>query len=177
MAMTDTVAQDDVRKASKLPLIIGLVVALAGGAGGFYAVYSGMVLGGDSQPGDVTRDEHSAEVHDDGQAGLDIAPAARPEAVFVPLDPLVISLAPGAGSRHLRFRAQLEVPPEHERAVRSVLPRIIDVLNSYLRAVETRDFEDPTVLGRLRAQMLRRVQIVAGASHVRDLLIMEFVLN
>ncbi len=51
------------------------------------------------------------------------------------------------------------------------------MLNSYLRAVEVRQLEDPSALLRLRAQMLRRVQIVTGEGRVRDLLISEFVLN
>ena len=49
--------------------------------------------------------------------------------------------------------------------------------NSYLRALELRDLEDPSALTRLRAQMLRRVQVVAGPERVNDLLVMEFVLN
>jgi flagellar protein FliL len=57
------------------------------------------------------------------------------------------------------------------------MPRIVDVLNGYLRAVEVREFEDPAALVRLRAQMLRRVQIVTGEGRVRDLLVTEFVLN
>ena len=58
-----------------------------------------------------------------------------------------------------------------------LLPRVIDVLNSYLRAVEVADLEDPTALVRLRAQMLRRVQMVAGDGRVRDLLVTGFVIN
>ena len=50
------------------------------------------------------------------------------------------------------------------------MPRILDVLNSYLRAVELADLEDPSAMVRLRAQMLRRVQIVTGEGRVRDLL-------
>ena len=57
------------------------------------------------------------------------------------------------------------------------MPRILDVLNTYLRAVEVRDLEQPASLARLRAQMLRRVQVVTGEGRVRDLLITEFVLN
>ena len=57
------------------------------------------------------------------------------------------------------------------------MPRVLDVLNSYLRAVEVSDLEDPSALVRLRAQMLRRVQIVTGEGRVRDLLVTEFVLN
>ena len=56
-------------------------------------------------------------------------------------------------------------------------PRVVDVLNSYLRALEPSDLEANSILVRLRAQMLRRIQIVTGAGRVNDLLIMEFVLN
>ena len=53
----------------------------------------------------------------------------------------------------------------------------MDVLNSYLRAVAVSDLEDPSALVSLRAQMLRRIQLVTGEGRVRDLLIMEFVLS
>ena len=51
------------------------------------------------------------------------------------------------------------------------------MLNSYLRAVSINELEDPSSLIRLRAQMLRRIQIVTGEGQVRDLLVTEFVLN
>ncbi|MFD1510094.1 flagellar basal body-associated FliL family protein [Lacimonas salitolerans] len=175
--MTDATAPEEVKKPSKTPLILGVFLAVVGGGGGFYAVYSGMLLGGESPVAQSTDD--SAPLADQaGEKGAQLG-AAVPmgDTAFVPLDPLVISLAPGSGSRHLRFRAQLEVPASKEREVSALLPRVVDVLNSYLRAVEPRDFEDPAILSRLRAQMLRRVQIVTGADRVRDLLIMEFVLN
>lgn len=175
--MTDATAPDEPGKSSKIPLILGVILALAGGGGGFYAVYSGMILGADSEAAHKDDAAHETADHQekaDVQLGASVPLG---DTAFVPLDPLVISLAPGVGSRHLRFRAQLEVPASKEREVTALLPRVVDVLNSYLRAVEPRDFEDPAILGRLRSQMLRRVQIVTGADRVRDLLIMEFVLN
>ena len=57
------------------------------------------------------------------------------------------------------------------------MPRILDVMNSYLRAIDTGSLEDPAAMVRLRAQMLRRIQIVTGEGRVRDLLVTEFVLN
>jgi flagellar FliL protein len=69
------------------------------------------------------------------------------------------------------------VPKGREKDVTAILPRVVDVLNSYLRALEISDLEDPAALTRLRAQMLRRVQIVAGPGQVNDLLVMEFVMN
>jgi flagellar FliL protein len=77
----------------------------------------------------------------------------------------------------LRFSAQLEVAEAYKAEVELLKPRVMDVLNGYLRAVEVTDLENPSALFKLRAQMLRRVQIVTGEGRVRDLLIIEFVLN
>ena len=95
----------------------------------------------------------------------------------ISVDPMIVSLSPASQGRHLRFRAQLEVPSQYASDVESILPRVVDVLNGYLRALETGDIESAAALTRLRAQMLRRVQVVTGPGRVSDLLIMEFVLN
>ena len=71
----------------------------------------------------------------------------------------------------------MEVKGGSEEEVTLLLPRVLDVLNGYLRAVDVRELESPSALIKLRAQMLRRVQLVTGEGQVRDLLIMEFVLN
>ncbi len=156
MIKTDTSA-DAMPKKSKLPLMLGLVGALTLGGGAFYATFSGMVLGPDAHAG--------ARVE------------ALPSMTFVAVDPIMISLGPNASARHLRFAAQLEVAGSQAGDVRLLLPRIVDVLNGYLRAVELTQLEDPAALVRLKAQMLRRIQIVTGEGRVRDLLISEFVLN
>jgi flagellar protein FliL len=57
------------------------------------------------------------------------------------------------------------------------MPRITDALNTYLRALEARDLQQPAATVWLRAQMLRRIQLVTGEGRVRDLLITEFVFN
>ena len=156
--------EDAPKKKSKKPLLIGLILALVLGGGGFYAVYSGMILA-PAPPEEQANAHAAAEVEQ------------VPPVAFVPVDPLVISLGPRSSSRHLRFRAQLEVEPAYKADVETLLPRVVDVLNSYLRAVDLRDIEDPAALINLRAQMLRRIQLVTGEGRVRDLLIMEFVLN
>lgn len=162
--MTDAAIEDSSErpKSSKKPLIIGLILALAGGGGGFYATSQGLILAPESK----SQVEKTGEPTD---AYSDIA--------FVSLDPLSISLPRGSRYQHLLFRGELEVSPKHKDEVKKLVPRIIDVLNSYLRAVEVADLEDASALTRLRAQMLRRAQIVAGPGYIEDLLIMEFVLN
>lgn len=167
MAEPEEKVEEPPRKKSKLPLILGLVLAVAGGGGGFYAVYSGLILGGESAHGS----DHAEQQQEPAHIG------DMPDVAFVPVDPLIISLGDEAGGAHLRFRAQLEVASQYQAEVEHLMPRVVDVLNSYLRALETRDLVDSTALVRLRAQMLRRVQIVTGGERVNDLLIMEFVLN
>lgn len=162
--------QDVTPKRSKMPLILGLVLSIAGGGGGFYAVSAGMI-GGSSSHEKGTVDNNAA----DGASTDGHAVAVQEPVAFVPLEPMVISLS--GPQKFLRFTAQIEVTPAAQAEVTRIIPRIVDVLNGYLRAVDTSELADPAALMRLRAQMLRRVQVVAGAGNVRDLLIMEFVLN
>lgn len=158
------------KKPSKLPMIIGLVLALAGGGGGFFAVQSGLL--GDSGGGAAHDSEAGNTPADEAIENISL-----PDVSFIEVPQLVISLGPKAQANHLRFRASLEVPKKYTTEVESILPRVQDVLNSYLRALEPRDLEAPGALIKLRGQMLRRVRLVAGEGRVRDLLVLEFVLN
>lgn len=162
MNTTADSAGESPKKSKKAPLFIGLLLALVGGGGGFMAVQSG-ILSADKAFGS-----------DRGSA----APTAQPlDVAFVALDPLVISLPATQGRQHLRFAAQLEVPLAHVAEVEAIKPRIVDILNGYLRAVDLAELENPAALLKLRSHMLRRVQIVTGDGRVNDLLIMEFVLS
>ncbi|MCK0095765.1 flagellar basal body-associated FliL family protein [Yoonia sp. F2084L] len=156
------VADNAPKKGGKLPLIIGLVLAIVGGAGGFLAVQAGLLGGSESTA---------------KEAPTDTKDAAAATVYFVAIDPLVISLPSSGGRDHLRFAAQLEVVPAYVAEVEAIKPRVVDVLNGYLRSVDLAELEDPAALIRLRAQMLRRVQVVTGEGRVNDLLIMEFVLS
>ena len=160
------------KKGKSRGLLIGLMGALALGGGSFFAVYSGMVpLGGDA-PADGME---AAVEHGPGGGPVDYAMLEPPS--YVVLDPLVIALSPGSRARHLRVSLQLDVVADAQEAVAAVAPRVMDVLNTFLRAVDEREFENPRAMSRLRAQMLRRIQLVAPEGSVRDVLIQEFLLN
>jgi flagellar FliL protein len=157
MAEAAIAAETEPSRKGKLPLILGGVGAVILGGGAFYVTYSGLLFGPPSPPPQAQQQ----------MAGIG----------FVPLPSLVISLGSAGRNTHLRFSSQIEVNDAYRAEVEHLQPRILDVLNSYLRAVEPAELEDPTALVRLRAQMLRRLQIVTGEGRVRDLLITEFVLN
>ncbi len=174
---TAAIAAQPSEKKSKLPLIIGLVLALAGGGGGFWLTYSGLadsLLGGSGEAASADGHGAAAAPATDGHG----APAAAGgTAGYVAVGPITVNLGPRGDSRHLRFAAQLEVPPAQNAEVTRLMPRILDVLNIYLRALDPHELEEPASLLRLRAQMLRRVQIVTGPGMVNDLLVIEFVFN
>lgn len=160
MTETTEIPAEEAPKKSKMALIAGLAAMILAGGGGFFALYSGLILGGG---------------HDAAPEAGDKVDSLK-EVAFVPIQPLVVSLGPGAGGRFLHFTAQVEVEKAATEEVTHLLPRIVDVLNGYLRAVETRELSDPDAIVRLRAQMLRRAQLVTN-DKVRDLLITEFVIN
>jgi flagellar protein FliL len=160
VATPDSPQDAEPKKRSKLPLVAGILGAFLAGGGGFYATYSGLLW-----PNAETSAEKKG--HKD----------EMPDIAYVAIEPVVISLAPTAKNEYLKMSAQLEVERPASAEVAVLMPRILDVLNGYLRAIDAAQIEDPSALVRIRAQLLRRIQVVVGEGRVRDLLITEFVLN
>ncbi|SFJ42186.1 flagellar basal body-associated FliL family protein [Jannaschia pohangensis] len=169
MAEPDETQPDEVeetgKKKGKLGLVITLVLSLLLAGGGFFATFSGMldpILG---------TSETEAESH----------PTAEPETVaaptFLELDPLVVTVGSSGSIRQLRFRAFLQLHNGPDETVAALRPRILDIFATYLRAVPVDRLEDPTALLHLRAQLLRRIQLLVGPDSVRDLLIVDFVIT
>ena len=150
---------------SRKPLLIGLILFILLGAGGFYATFSGMlslasVLGGN---GDA---EH-----------VEAEPVEGPVFAFAPIGEIVIPLGPKANSEFLILEAEIEIAPEDKEAVEAQMPRIRDLFNTYLRAVEARDLEAQDATLRLRAHLLRRLTVLLEPLEPRDLLFTTFILR
>jgi flagellar FliL protein len=147
------------------PLLIGVLLAVALGGGSFFAIYSGMLNLPLPDRAEMAKAKHEAE-----QIPL-------PVTAFVPLDQVVVTLGRGPSMRQLAITAQLEIEPNAVDTVVLLMPRVVDVMNTYLRAVDAALIEDPASLLRMRAQMLRRIQVVTGEGMVRDLLVSEFIVR
>ncbi|MEO0916465.1 MAG: flagellar basal body-associated FliL family protein [Pseudomonadota bacterium] len=148
---------DDPPKKGKGGLLIGLVLALAAGGGGF-AFTSGMLTGG-------------------SPAEMEAKVFLSDNLSFIPVEPMTVAIGSPADRRYLRFRAELEVNEDYETDIVAMMPRVVDVLNTYLQSLEMEDIENPSSLLTLRSQMRRRVDLVVGGNRVHDLLVMEFVVN
>lgn len=151
-------------KNGKKGFFIALILALIAGGAGFFVTFSGLIpLGEENQ-------DHTTEQED-------MVLKAVGNAVYVPLDPLIVNIRSSSKYQLLRFVGQLEVKPEHFSDIVQLKPRIMDVMNTYLNALEAARFEDPIALIKLRSQILRRLQIITGKNRIEDLLIMEFILQ
>lgn len=125
---------------------------------------------------DTKKKANKSGGHGGGHGG-DKGAAGPSDVSFVPVDPLVVSLNPENGPKFLRITMQIETPKGNEETVVGVMPRLRDVLNGYLRSVEESDLADPASMARLRAQMLRRLQLVAPEAEISNILITDFVLT
>jgi len=164
MANADTIDAEVPVKKGKAGLIIGLVLAILAGGGGFYAAFAGLgPFGVKSSAKEETVVSEPLKMIEGNS--------------FIELDPLIVNIRSSSKYQLLRFVAQLEVKPEHASDVEQLKPRLMDVMNTYLNALEAARFEDPIALIKLRSQLLRRIQIITGESRVEDLLIMEFILQ
>ncbi|MGB0852657.1 MAG: flagellar basal body-associated FliL family protein [Pikeienuella sp.] len=163
--VTEDEGDDAAPKRSRKPLLIGLVLFVLLGAGGFYATFSGMLsvsalLGGGDSPAE------DAAQHNDG-----------PTFAFVPIGEIIVPLGPKANSDFLILEATIEINPEEKDAIEAQMPRIRDLFNTYLRAVEARDLEAQDATLRLRAQLLRRLIVLLEPLKPQDLLFTTFILR
>ncbi len=156
------------KKGLLAPLLIGVILAASGGGGGFWAVTSGPLAS------DISGVQEHGEEDTHGHEETSSDPV---DVAFIELETMVIPLGAESSGRNLIFGASLEVQPEHQEEVTLLTPRVLDVLNSYLRVISISELSEPTSLARLRAQMLRRIQVVTGSGRVRDLLVTQFVVN
>lgn len=159
--MADTVMEAPAEAApkSKKGMIISAVLALVLAGAGFAVTYTGILqglLGG-------------GESHE--------ASATAPESpAFVPIDTITIAIE-GPPKRQFRLSAQIEVPPSQAKAVAEQMPRVLNVLQGFLRAVEPDQLADRAAWFDLRLKMLYRIRMVLGEDRVRDLLITDFIVN
>lgn len=148
-----------------LIVIAAAVLVLLVGAGGAYM--SGMVerlIGGRTGEGDAAAGEESASLTG---------------GVFYELPEMLVNLTTtGKKLGFLKLRVSLEVSDEDEKAaLDTVLPRIIDSFQIYLRGLRMEDLNGSAGLYRLREELLLRVNTAAAPTRVKDVLFKEMLVQ
>ncbi|MBI1393841.1 MAG: hypothetical protein GC152_13970 [Alphaproteobacteria bacterium] len=99
------------------------------------------------------------------------------ELVYVPIEPLIVSLGPEAAAKRLKITIVIEGDAAFEDELKGLVPKFRDVLNTYLRAADARDFESPAAMSRVRAHIARRLKIVAPDESIEGVLVTDFILD
>ncbi len=150
----------DGKKGGMVPLLIGVVAAIALGGGAAYGVMSGLIPTPDLSADPATKEEKKEEV----------------ALAFLELPPISVPLPPEDGrARQLRLALSVETTADQILEVEAQAPRLLDALNTLLRAIDEDDIAKPAALDLLRAQMLRRLRLATHPEAIRDLLIVEYV--
>jgi len=151
------------KKSKKLLLIVLPLVLLLGGGGGV-VVMKMFFSGGKVDPA-VAKKKAEEE--------------RRRKVVYFPLPEILVNLSGEGGKTHyLKIRVSLELPDKAEiPKVESVLPRIIDNFQVYLRELRIEDLRGSAGLYRLREELLARVKKAAVPAKVSDVLFREMLVQ
>jgi len=109
--------------------------------------------------------------------------AAKPEpkkdVVFFNMPEMLVNLnSPGRRPSYLKISVSLELENSKDIAkLESVMPRIVDNFQTYLRELRVDDLKGSAGLYRLREELLARVNLAAQPARVSDVLFKEMLVQ
>ncbi len=150
----------------KLVLFVVLPLLLVLGGGGAAAYF--FLFAGDAAQ---TEDAEDAK----GEGGK----KKSGEVVFYDLPEMLVNLNTGGKqNNYLKIRVSLELDdPLAVPALETVLPRVIDNFQIYLRELRLEDLNGSAGLMRLKEELLVRVNTAAGDIHINDVLFREMLVQ
>jgi len=153
----------------KLFIIIGLILLLVvGGVAGAY--FTGLM---DPLIAMITGGKPAADEH--GQA----ADQTEGVGIFYDLEEMLVNLNTGGRkSSFLKIRVSLELAKAEDiPRIESVMPRIVDNFQTYLRELRIDDLKGSAGMYRLREELLRRVNAASAPAKIKDVLFKEMLVQ
>lgn len=149
----------------KLIVLGGLLVVLGGG--GYY------FLGG--TPAEELGGTATAEAGD-GAASSELPPQ---HAAFFDVPDIIVNIQSADSTpAYLKLAVSLELDgPEARAAIEPVMPRVVDQFQTYLRELRVDDVRGSMGVMRLKEELLRRVNLAAAPTPVRDVLLKEMIVQ
>jgi flagellar FliL protein len=137
-------------------IILPLILLGAGGAAAWFLLFN--------HPEEV---EVVAGVEDSGNV---VDPNQPP--IYFDMDEMTVNLtSTNKRNSYLKLQVALELSaPEDQETLPTVLPRVVDQFQIYLRGVKVEDLQGAEGLQRLREELLVRAQKSAKPANVRDVL-------
>lgn len=151
------------RPAKKL-LLLGIVlpVLLLGGGGGAYMM--GAFSGEKESPAEVKKKKEAE---------------ARSKVVYFDMPEMLVNLNAADNRTHyLKISVSLELADKDQiERIQTLLPRIIDNFQVYLRELRVEDLRGSAGLYRLREELLARVNKAAAPARITDVLFKEMLVQ
>lgn len=138
-----------------------LVIAL--GAASFGTVYTLPRISSDIDTGAVETEPAEAKL----MLELDTS--------YLELTPMTVSIQ--EDGKILKIGITLEVLRGEEAYINPNDPKIRDAFMGYLRALRPEQIKDAAFMAQLRAQLLRRSQLILGSDVIADILITDFLVR
>ncbi len=147
---------------AKLLIIVGAILLLAAGGGWYFGII----------PGLLGHKEDAAHAEDPAAAGT-------PQHVFVDMPDIIANLNNGGRrASFIKLKAKLEVARKEDVAiVQNAMPRVIDLVQSYLREVRPEELRGTAGTYRLREELVSRVSLAAAPAHVLEILFVELLVQ
>ncbi len=152
-----------------------LLLGLAGG-GAWYAGF----LGGHPGAEEALAQAAAAEGHEaSGHGGAGHGGGPPGEVVFVDMPDVLVNLQSGGQRlRFLKLRAALEVASDEVAArIESLMPRIMDGFQLYLRALTVDEVNGAGGMQRLKEELAMRVNLAVQPSRIDDVLVKEMLVQ
>jgi flagellar FliL protein len=101
------------------------------------------------------------------------------QAAFLDLPDIIVNIqTPDSTPAFLKLSVSLELDKVDEKAtIEPVMPRIIDQFQGYLRELRVEDIRGSAGVMRLKEELLRRVNLAAAPTPVRDVLLKEMIVQ
>jgi flagellar FliL protein len=173
---TDGAAKAKPKSRKKLFIIGGAAaVAIAGGAGGYFALAGGKGHDGGGEA--AAHGEPAKDGHDAAAKGGD---AAAQQASYVDLPEMTVNLATveKEKQRYVRLAVALEVDKaEMADAIKPMMPRVLDSFQTHLRELRPDDIRGSSGMYRLKEELLRRVNTAVAPAKVDAVLFKDIVVQ
>ncbi len=164
----------------KIIIIIALafLVIVGGVAGAYFMGLLDPVIEMIVGPEDAAEGEEGGEEGEECEEGEE-GDCASGRAVFYDLQELLVNLNTGGRkSSFLKIRISLELASARDKAkMDTIMPRVIDNFQTYLRELRLDDLKGSAGMYRLREELLVRVNAAAAPAKIKDVLFKEMLVQ
>ncbi len=159
-----------------LILIIVAVLLLGGGAALFFTGMLDSLLGAPeaTEEAEAMEEGEMAEVGEDGKKK-----AEETAAVYYELPGIVANLNPGSATpSFIKATLTLEAPSQEVVAkIQAVQPKIMDIINTYVRELRPSDLKGSAGVYRLRDELLLRINKALFPDKINNILFKELLIQ